>query len=332
MRHLFVINPRSFVDLNSLKSFLLNVEDCFSTGKRAEYKIYISRYPRDAIAAVNRYIGSVDKNEVVRVYAVGGDGILFDCLNGIVGYENAEIASVPYGKVNDFLRSFGEYNVKRFRDIKTLSHSDTILTDIIKCGTNYNIMNTTIGLESSATPAVESLIKFITPFKHSGLLMPFLYNLGGLRCILNKETRLQYYNLYIDDIDYSGTYIDINISNTFGNGGKNAPNPYAIPNDGLFDVVLIKPMSALKCIIRFSDYVRGKAAEFPENFICIRGKHLKCSSDRILHVDLDGEYFLTNEIEMEIVPQAVKVVAPANTHYLNYFDANIDQRANKKAG
>jgi diacylglycerol kinase family enzyme len=332
MRHLFVINPRSFVELKSLKAFLLSVEDCFSTGKRAEYKIYISRYPRDAIAAVNRYIGSFDENETVRVYAVGGDGILFDCLNGIIGHENAELASVPYGNANDFLRAFGQHNVGRFRDIKTLSHSDTVLTDIIKCGTNYSILNTSIGLESSAAPAVEPLVRLVTSTPNSAKIMPFVYNLGGLKCILDKDVRLQYYDLYIDGVDYSGTYININVANTFGNGGNNAPNPYAIPNDGLFDVVLIKPMPALKCIMLFSDYVKGKADNHPDQFITLRAKHLLCRSNKILRVDLDGEYYLTNQIEMEIIPKAVKVVAPKNTRYLNFFDASIDQREYRKGG
>jgi diacylglycerol kinase family enzyme len=330
MRHLFVINPRSFVELKSLKSFLLSVEDCFSTGKRAEYKIYISRYPRDAIAAVNRYIGSFTEDETVRVYAVGGDGILFDCLNGIIGHENAELASVPYGNANDFLRAFGQYNVKRFRDIKTLSHSGTLLTDIIKCGTNYSILNTSIGLESSAAPSVEPLVKLVTSSPNSAKIMPFVYNLGGLKCILDKDVRLQYYDLYIDGEDYSGTYININVANTFGNGGNNAPNPYAVPDDGLFDVVLIKPMSAIKCIRLFSDYVKGKANEHPDQFIVRRGRHLLCKSDRILRIDLDGEYYLTNQIEMQIIPKAVKVVVPDNTRYLNFFDASVDQRINKK--
>jgi diacylglycerol kinase family enzyme len=326
---MFVINPKSFVALNSLKAFLLSVEDCFSTGKRAEYKVYVSRYPRDAIAAVNRYIDSVDKSETVRVYAVGGDGIFFDCLNGIIGHENAEIASVPYGNANDFLRAFGEHKVSRFRDIKTLSRSGTILTDIIKCGTNYSIMNTSIGLEANAVPAVDDFIKFlsITPFIQK--LMPLAYNIGGLKCLSDKNLRMQKYNLFIDGEDYSGTYININIANTFGNGGRNAPNPYAVPDDGLINVVLIKPMSALKAIVRFSDYVNGKVGKHPDDFITLQCKHIKCSSDKILRVGLDGEYYLAKEIEMEIIPKAVKVVVPDNITYQNYFDASIDARKAK---
>jgi diacylglycerol kinase family enzyme len=326
---MFVINPKSFVDLKSLKAFLLSVEDCFSTGKRAEYKVYVSRYPRDAIAAVNRYIDSVEETETVRVYAVGGDGIFFDCLNGVIGHENAEIASVPYGNANDFLRAFGEHRVNRFRDIKALSRSGTILTDIIKCGTNYSIMNTSIGLEANAVPAVEKYVKYIEALPIIKKLTPLAYNAGGFKCITDKSLRLQKYKLFIDGVDYSGTYININIGNTFGNGGKNAPNPYAVPDDGLINVVLIKPMSALKTIIRFSDYVNGRVGKHPEDFITLQCKHLKCSSDRILHVGLDGEYYLTNEIEMEIIPQAVKVVVPDNITYLNYFDALIDARKAK---
>ena len=78
MRHFFVVNPHSFRTQDGLSRILKDLEDGFSIGRGAEYKIYISRYPRDAVAAVHRYVSNVPPDETARVYAVGGDGILFD--------------------------------------------------------------------------------------------------------------------------------------------------------------------------------------------------------------------------------------------------------------
>jgi diacylglycerol kinase family enzyme len=191
-------------------------------------------------------------------------------------------------------------------------------------------MNSSIGLEASAVPALDGVVKFIANFPKSHLVVPLIYNLGGLKCILNKDLREQYYNLYIDGVDYSGTYININTGNTFGNGGNNAPNPYAVPDDGLINVILVKPMSVFKCLTRFSDYVKGRSEKYPDDFIRLQCKHIKCSSDKILRVNLDGEYYLTNETEMEIIPKAVKVVVPENIEYQNYFQSLVDRRKSTK--
>jgi diacylglycerol kinase family enzyme len=232
MRHLFVINPKSFNTSAEWRAFLLSVENCFSTGKREEYKIYISRYPRDAIAAVHRYISGIPAEETIRVYAVGGDGILFDCLNGLFGFPNAELASVPYGNSNDFLRSFGNMNVKRFRNIKVLSHSPTVLTDVVRCGNSYSISNAAVGLEASAVEQVAKTSALLKNINLGKKYVPLMYKFGGIQCMFDKSKRLQYYNLTIDGKDYSGEYVNISVGNVFANGGSSSPNPYAIPNDG----------------------------------------------------------------------------------------------------
>jgi diacylglycerol kinase family enzyme len=329
MQHLFVINPKSFNTSTEWRTFLLSVENCFSTGKREEYKIYISRYPRDAIAAVHRYISNISREETVRVYAVGGDGILFDCLNGLFGFPNAELASVPYGNANDFLRSFGNTNVKRFRNIKVLSHSPTILTDVVRCGNSYSIVNAAIGLEACAVGQVYKTSALMGNISLAKKYVPLMYKLGGIQSIFNKSKRLQYYNLNIDGKDYSGEYVNISVGNVFGNGGANSPNPYAIPNDGELNVIIIKSLSALKALKLFPCYTQGRFEENIENFIHITCKKIFCTSDRILNIILDGESFVSNKFDMEIIPNAIKIVAPENLHYKTFETARQDERKNK---
>jgi len=103
MRHFFVINPHSFKAYEKdMIQVLTEIESSFSGKDSDEFNTHISRYPRDAIAVVHRFIASCPGDETVRIYAVGGDGILFECLNGMVDFPNAELTSVPYGNANDF--------------------------------------------------------------------------------------------------------------------------------------------------------------------------------------------------------------------------------------
>ncbi|MDR2304015.1 MAG: acylglycerol kinase family protein [Treponema sp.] len=112
-----------YYDLSNFRS-----NDQFETRIREEYDIRISRFPRHAIRTVWRYLTRAGPETNVRVYAVGGDGILFDCFNGLVGLPNAEFALIPRGRINDFVRSFGEGLADTFRDIPLLASAPTLPT------------------------------------------------------------------------------------------------------------------------------------------------------------------------------------------------------------
>jgi diacylglycerol kinase family enzyme len=321
LRHLFVLNPKSFIHIEDIKEFLLSTENCFSTGKREEYRIYISRYPRDAIAAVHRYVSAVTDGEPVRIYAVGGDGILFDCLNGMVEFPNAELASVPYGNSNDFLRAFGNQAPMLFRNIKKLSQAPTVLTDIYQCNTIYGMNSGSLGVEASA---ILHMTHIANAFGKNDFLRSYihlLYNIGGIRSILNKEERNQFYELTIDGKDYSGVFPLINIGNNHSNGGSNSPNPYAIVNDGLLNALLVKTDSALGLIGRVQEFTQGRYERHPDHYIHTTFKELHAKSDTLICIAVDGETFFTSEVHVRILPKAIKVAALPGLHYVNGKEA-----------
>jgi diacylglycerol kinase family enzyme len=281
--------------------------------------VRISRYPRDAVLVVNDYLKNAEETrETVRVYAVGGDGILFDCLNGMVKYPGHELASVPYGNANDFLRSFGEENVALFRDIKKLSKSPTVDTDIFRCGENVAIANAAIGLESSSIIETGKLAARLNRAPFLRKLIPLLYVFGAIIVIFDKELRCQHYNITLDGVDYSGEYIDINIGNSYANGGKNIPNPYAVPNDGYLHAVFIKKMSIIRSLFRVSAFVKGEFEKYPNDFFYVKFKKLHAESDKNIRICVDGEAFVTSELNMEIYPNALKVAAPKGVKYTPY--------------
>jgi len=316
-RHFFVVNPKSFVTLHDLKEFLLSVEKCFSVGHREEYNIYISRYPRDGVSAVKRYLSGVPKEDPVRVYAVGGDGITFDCLNGLAKYENAELAIIPYGSANDVVRSFGKENMSLFRDIKLMSKAPTILTDLIHCDNKYAISQCSIGLEAKATQVFTDVFDRINT-SASRKYVPLLYQLGAVKCLLDGSQSNVRYKLTIDGRDCSGEYLFINIGNMALNGGTNIPNPYAKPDDGQLDVILCDDASALCAIRMIPGYTKGGFEKFPKKMSHRRVKELCCEREQMMTVILDGETFRTRSVSVKILPKSVKVVTPNNLPYADY--------------
>jgi diacylglycerol kinase family enzyme len=295
-----------------MKTFIDSVPELIGD----EATVLVSRYPRDAILRVHTFLKDAsEKGEKARVYAVGGDGILFDCLNGIADFPETELASVPYGNANDFLRAFGNDNVPLFRDIKKLSESPSVMTDVFRCNENIAVSIAAVGLEGSAILVTEKISRKLTRFKFLRKLIPTLYTLGAVVVLFSERLRSQYYFITVDGVDYSGEYMDINIGNSFGNGGKNSSNPYAVPNDGYLNAVLVKKMPLFKSLASVSQFTKGNFEKFPRNFVHIRFKEMTATSDEPIRICADGEAFYARKLDIQIRPNALRVIAPEGVTY-----------------
>jgi diacylglycerol kinase family enzyme len=318
-KHLFVINPVSFRTRTDIDAFISTVRSQFETVVKAEYDIHVSRFPRDAIRTVRQYIIQAGPETIVRVYAVGGDGILFDCLNGIVGLANAELAPVPYGHTSDFVRAFGEGQEPFFRNILLLAAAPTIPTDILHCGSNYTLNLCAVGLESAAnfrSITIQRILKTWPQFiRISRRVYNTIYYLGGFMVLFDKKTMRQEYTLKIDGEDYSGAYASINIANGPCYGGDKNAAITAVPNDGLMDIFMFKGTGTLPAAARILPYSRGYYDRFPDAFRLKRGKVVSIRSDDLLVICLDGEAFLDTNITVELIKGAVKIAAPNNISY-----------------
>ena len=293
----------------------MDLENCFSVGHRMEYKIYISRHPRDAIAAVHRYLISVPYDETVRVYAVGGDGILFDCLNGMVNFPNAELTSVPYGSANDFVRTFGKGAKSAFRDIKKLSIAPARPVDIIHCGANYALIEVNVGIVGLTVYHANKILRGATKWVHH--YTSSVYNLSGVRSLTNTEVQKQDYSIIMDNTDMSGNYSNIHIANIPCDGGTSVPSPYSVPNDGELEAIFIRSGSKLDLVRKIGDRNRG-SFEKHDTFIYKKCRTMDIESESPLCVQMDGEAFFARDIKLKIIPSGIKFFAPEGLDFADY--------------
>jgi hypothetical protein len=99
-KHLFIINPKSFPQKKNLQRLIAGIDAYFTNRKvgkfpEEEYSIHISEFPRDPIIVIRKYMQKQERGTALRVYSIGGDGIAFCCLNGIIGLENTDLAVMP---------------------------------------------------------------------------------------------------------------------------------------------------------------------------------------------------------------------------------------------
>ncbi|MDR2759516.1 MAG: hypothetical protein LBB78_09055 [Spirochaetaceae bacterium] len=318
-KHLFIINPISFLNRTDMAVFIAQVKKQFETILKEEYEIQTSHFPRHAIQIVRRYITRTEPGIIVRVYAVGGDGILFDCLNGIVGLPNMELAPVPYGRTNDFIRSFGEGLEDIFSNISLLATAPVIPTDILHCGSNYALNLCTVGLESAAishSVGIQQKMKAKSWFlRNSRWAYNAVYYLGGFIVMFDQKMLKQEYAISIDGEDVSGAYASVNIANGPCYGGNKNAVVTAVPDDGFMDVLLFKGTGTLRGLTRIFPYSKGHYDYFPNDFTLRRAKIISIRSKDPLIINLDGETFLDTHITVKLIKGAVKIAAPNNLPY-----------------
>jgi len=302
------------------------INQCFSGEDADEYKFHISRYTRDAIAVVYRYIVSFPPDETVRVYAVGGTGILFECLNGMVGFANAELTSIPYGNGNDFALTFGTDAIEKFKNIKELVKAPSYPMDIIHCGSNYMLIGMSIGLIGQTVLQAGKTFPHL-PAKWLRKNTGLAYSLCALWSLFNKKIMQQKYTILLDGEDVSGQYCNITVNNTATMGGGLTPTPYAKPDDGLLDILMINNSKIGAVMSSIGEHNKGhyEKYDYYHYKIC---KTMEITSEILLAVEMDGEAFHAKELKLSIIPGGIKVFAPEGLSYADY--SSIAYKKSKK--
>ena len=315
MKHVFIVDPKAFRDQQwKMENLLDSLGQYFRTQERPDFSTLFSHYPRDAVKLIQKQVDEAEPFETVRVYAIGGDELLFDCLNGIAGLPSMEMAVAPYGENNNFIRAFGDKKADQFRDIVALVTADTIPTDMIQVGNMYAINGCSVGI----APAIAIKLRDFRA-RLSGGISQYIIGLWSflnrLTSLFDKEIITHHYSITIDEEDYSGNYSQINIVNAPYYDRQNALAG-SLPDDGMLDVVLFKSVSPLATSMSINKYLRGR--KLPSNCIRVQAKKIEIKSDKPIYIQTDTEYLLDTSITFEIVPSAVQVVAVNNLVYQGF--------------
>jgi len=312
MKHVFVFDPKAFRNQQwKMDNILDTIGQFFRTQDNPDFSIQFSRYRRNAIGIIQSEMEKMETEDIVRVYAVGGEEILFDCINGAAHYQNVQLAAVPYGESSDFLSIFGKENIELFKDIPLLVESNTLPTDIIKWGINYALNSCYIGANS----VLSKNLKDIKANLNKGVFIFFSKLTSFLSYIttsFDKNIVARKYKIEIDGVDYSGNYSLIHVANGPYYAGKMTGASDAAPDDDSLNVALIKSSYALRTMLSLGMYSSGKR---PGNCIYLQAKKVTIHSDNKMWIQLDNEYIQDTSISLELVHHGVQMVAVNNLSY-----------------
>ena len=170
MKHIFIVNPVSGKG-KAANAYIPVIEEYIKkTGLDGE--IYITKASRDG----QRYVEEVaKKGEKVRFYSCGGDGTLYEVVNGCYKYDNCEVAAIPLGSGNDFCRIFGKNT-----NIDDHVNGTPVKMDLIETDGQVAINECAMGLDSEICAKQADFKKL--PLVNGELA----YTLSALYCIMGK--------------------------------------------------------------------------------------------------------------------------------------------------
>ena len=155
-------------------------------------------------------------------------------VNGAFGYKNAQVAVIPLGSGNDFIRLFG--SKEDFLKLENVINGVPVEFDVIKCGNEIAINQCSMGMDAEVC-AMQGKIKKLPLVTGEGA-----YYIGCLYALLKKFRN--HFTVQIDDgekITQDCLFCFAGNSRWYGGGFMAGPKAY--PDDGLLDFINISAAS-----------------------------------------------------------------------------------------
>ena len=295
MKHVFIINSISG------KGSGLKIQDMIrkvAEEKQLDHVIALTERPGHAIQLAQQY--SRPDNII---YCVGGDGTLWEVLNGIA--PGTTLGIIPAGSGNDFYRLIGP----------DISDPEKILRDTIDAPVkqidigetqNMRFLNTTsFGIDADVNEYASHLIRKTVITKGPAYIISIIKNLLTLK---PKHIRIN-----IDGQEHEGNYYIVACMNGRYYGNGVLPAPESDLQDGYFDLCLLNEIPKRKTLPFLARYMKGKHLGYP-GFEIIHAKDIIIDSDQDLSCQSDGENYTSKHIELHMKKAWLNLKVPG---YLN---------------
>lgn len=245
-----------------------------------------------------------------KIIVVGGDGTMNEVINGIFRQKKFEtdeitLGMIPVGTGNDWGRMFGISSV--YSDaIRTLLQSKTFVQDAGKA--NYhknNKIHNRYFVNIAGLGFDAMVVKKANKLKNKGKSNPSLYLLNIFTCLFKYKPSLA--SIEIDGVGYSKEIFSLSLGICRYNGGGMLRLPNAIPDDGLFDITLIKKIGRIDVMRNIKRLYDGTIIKHPkvETF---RGSNIRVTSKSKIFLETDGENLGHSPIEFTLIPGSIKVI------------------------
>jgi YegS/Rv2252/BmrU family lipid kinase len=241
---------------------------------------------------------------------VGGDGTMNEVVNGIFTQKSCNttditLAMITVGTGNDWGKLFGipqnyEQSIQIISQHKTRHQDVGVIQYFHGTLQEKRFFINIAGLGFDAV-----VVKKTNLQKEKGKSGKALYFLNLLKCLLLY--RHTYTEVNIDGLKICNDVFTISIGIGRFSGGGMRQTPNAIPDDGLFDITIIKKITKADIIMSLKKLYDGSILEHSK-IEGYKGKDILIDSDPLIHLEADGETLGHSPIEFSLLPRSIQIV------------------------
>lgn len=276
------------------------------TNAEFKFELVISEYPKHIIQLTIEAISRGFRKLIV----AGGDGSLNEAVNGIFKQnfcppEEVTVGMIPVGTGNDWIKTFGISNY--YKDaIKVLRNGKTMLQDIGRIRFTENGMEKICYFANMAGFGFDALVAEKTNLlKNKGRKGIALYLQALGSSFWNYQTAKTH--VLIDGLEIDELIFSVSIGIGKFNGGGMMQAPGAIPDNGLFEVTIIKKIGLLGILRNLTGLYSGEYVKDYRVSI-FQAKKISIRSAHNIAGEADGEILGDNKFEIDILSQKLSVI------------------------
>jgi YegS/Rv2252/BmrU family lipid kinase len=241
----------------------------------------------------------IDPNEWDAILTIGGDGTLFEVINGLLANRDSipvPIGAVPVGTGNSFVKDLGIADVEQAVEHVIKDHRRRVDLGHFSCPDgNYHFVNLL------GAGFVSNVAKRAHRHKRLGALSYMIGVVGELTDLSNYPVRLE-----IDGKRYDRNAIFVEVCNSQFTGGNMMMAPGADIDDGMLDVVVASDLTRRGVLRLLPAIFSGRHVDDPRVEV-FRGTSIRVESEFPLTLTPDGEILGTTPFNVTIQPSALEM-------------------------
>ena len=249
--------------------------------------------------------GGLAMNGVTRgasqIIIVGGDGTVHEAANGILSLpldQRPHLGVVPIGTGNDFARLVGTSKKSPARALELLAAGPRRVFDVGFAWGEYFVNSLGLGFDAAVASRVPR-------YRH--LWRPLVYPAA----VASSYFKFQPFEAQVawDSESFAGPLYCMEVGIGFSAGGGFHLMPDARPDDGVFDVCIVRPLSHWRFVTLMPTAFWGGHVRFREVKM-LRTTTLNVTASEPLLAHFDGEIREngSSEISIELIPAALPVL------------------------
>lgn len=242
----------------------------------------------DLQLAMERFASTLSTvKQIDGVLVIGGDGTIHHVVRTMTqAARDIPVALIPNGSGNDFARQMGLYRKTPSDLIEFFTSDDPTMIDILEVEEQAALQVISTGFDAVVSARARRMPRFLGTTRYVLALCLQLATLSATR-----------YHLTVNGVQREVDATLVAIANGRNYGGGMLISPHSDNGDGVFEVVIVGPLSRLRLVLLFPRIFTGSHIKH-ELVEIIQTSDLRIEADTI--AEADGEAMFLAPINLRI--------------------------------